>query len=40
MHRSAAIPVHCIKAVYTVKSTLEDGQVFCPKHIEQIQIDQ
>jgi len=28
------------KAVYTVKSTPEDGRVCHPKHIQQIQIDQ
>jgi len=39
-HRSAAISVHCTKAVYRVKSAPEYGRVCRPKHIEQIQIDQ
>ena len=39
-HWSAAISVHCTKAVYTVKSAPEDGWVCRPKQIEQIQIDQ
>jgi len=39
-HQSAAILVHCTKAVYTVKSAPEDGQICHPKHVEQVQIDQ
>ena len=38
--RSAAISVHCSKAVYTVENAPEGGQVCRLKHVEQIQIDQ